>query len=55
LASELANLETIEINAVMEHWLHLLQQRLRENPDQNLAQKIRGVMRTMLGLDQNAT
>jgi len=54
LAQELAERETPELKALLEHWLHHLRHRLLESPDQNLAGKIQGVIRAQRMLDQNA-
>jgi DNA polymerase III subunit delta' len=53
MASELAERETPDLKGLLNYWLHHLESRLRENPDEALVKKIRGLMKAQRLLDQN--
>ncbi|HYC79719.1 MAG TPA: hypothetical protein VEC17_01690, partial [Candidatus Binatia bacterium] len=53
LAADLAEKETADLKNTMDHWLHNLQKKLRENPDINLLNKIKAIMRAQRLLEQN--
>jgi len=53
LASELAEKETSEIHAILEHWLAGLEIQLLRDPSQGLLQKIKSLMRAGRLLEQN--
>ncbi|MBX4187715.1 MAG: DNA polymerase III subunit [Candidatus Doudnabacteria bacterium] len=53
MVSELAEQETPDLKVLLNHWLHHLENRLRQNPDGNLIQKIKGLMKAQRLLEQN--
>lgn len=53
LAANLAEKETIDLKHTFDHWLHHLEQMLRENPTPKIVNKINGLIRAQRLLDQN--
>ncbi len=51
---EIADLETVEIQSLLQAWLIKLETELRQNPTKNLANKISQIALSLKYLDQNA-